>query len=129
MQNHNQANATKSPKNHKQHKIKPHSKACKSGGTHKAFALLEVVFAVLILGVAFGILARFYHARAQSQESQNITQNLAQIQQQEEKIIAELESQISPKYHKIIGTNGEFCEGKMFEKSAFKLFKPQNCEQ
>lgn len=125
MKNPHKADATKSLKSHKPSKSK---KARKNSSTHRAFALLEVVFAVLILGVAFGILARFYHTRAQSQEAQNITQNLEQIQQQE-KIIAELESQLSLKSHKVIGANGEFCEGKMFEKSAFKLFKPQNCEQ
>lgn len=128
MKNPHKTDTRKSLKSHKPSKSQ-YKKACKNSSTHRAFALLEVVFAVLILGVAFGILARFYHTRAQSQEAQNITQNLEQIQQQEEKIIAELESQISPKSHKIIGTNGEFCEGKMFEKSAFKLFKPQNCEQ
>ena len=127
MTNPHKADATKSLKSHKPSKIQ--YKKARKNSAYKAFALLEVVFAVLILGVAFGILARFYHARAQSQEAQNITQNIEQIQQQEEKIIAELESQISPKSHKIIGTNGEFCEGKMFEKSSFKLFKPQNCEQ
>lgn len=127
MKTSRQASPAKSLKNHSPSKSH-YKKARKNSSTHKAFALLEVVFAVLILGVAFGILAKFYHSRAQNQ-AQHITQNLSQIQQQEEKIIAEIESQVSPKSHKVIGTNGEFCEGKMFEKSAFKLFKPQNCEQ
>ena len=99
------------------------------GSFRNAFALLEVVFVVLILGVAFGILGRFYYARTQSQE---LTKNVEQVEQiQQEKILSELESKISPKSHKIIGTNGEFCEGTMFEsaKQGFKLFKPQNCEQ
>lgn len=118
------------PKKQTMPKQKPIStnrhKQCEIICTHNAFALLEVVFVVLILGVAFGILGRFYYARTQSQE---LVKNIEQTQQ--EQILTELESKISSKSHKIIGTNGEFCEGAMFEsaKQGFKIFKPQNCEQ
>ena len=110
----------------KKNPIKSHKKHALFG-LCEAFALLEVVFAVLILGVAFGIVAIFYYPKEQT------PLELAQIQQNEGQIIAELESLTNPKSHKIIGTNGEFCEGEMFEVeksiSKFRLFKPQNCEQ
>lgn len=102
-------------------------KSCKQRNTFRAFALFEVLFAVLILGVAFGIVARFYYTKEQN------PLELAHTQQNQAQVIAELESLIKPKPHKIIGTNGEFCEGEMFEVeksiSKFRLFKPQNCEQ
>lgn len=90
--------------------------------------MLEIVFALLIIGVAFGVFAHFYNTRQQIPAL-----SISKLDLSQEQALKELESSVSPTPHKIIGTNGEFCEGELFEttqaQSKYKLFIPQNCDK
>lgn len=96
--------------------------------TRGGFIMLEIVFALLIIGVAFGVFSYFYNTRQQIPAL-----SISELDLSQEQALKELESSVSPTPHKIIGTNGEFCEGELFEstqaQSKYKLFIPQNCDK
>ncbi|MBR2494922.1 hypothetical protein [Helicobacter sp.] len=94
----------------------------------RAFVMLEIVFALVVIGVAFGILAQFYLSRFASGELP-----IAELDIVQEKALQELESKIAPKSHIILGKDGLFCEGELFSttqsQSTFKLFVPRVCDK
>ncbi|WP_143000183.1 hypothetical protein [Helicobacter sp. CLO-3] len=96
--------------------------------TRGGFIMLEIVFALLIIGVVFGVFAHFYNTRQQIPAL-----SISELDLSQEQALKELESSVSPTPHKIIGTNGEFCERELFEttqaQSKYKLFIPQNCDK
>ena len=93
-----------------------------------AFVMLEIVFALVVIGVAFGILAQFYLSRSASGELP-----VAELDIVQERALQELESKIAPKPHIILGNDGLFCEGELFSTTqsqiTFKLFVPQVCNK
>ncbi len=95
--------------------------------TTNAFMLLEIVLSIFLVGVAFGIFAYFYFTK------QNTPSLPQEIDNTQEEALRELQSIVAPKSYKIIGSNGEFCEGEMFEiqknQSTFKIFEPKSCDK
>lgn len=93
-----------------------------------AFAMLEVVFALAIIGVAFGILAHFYLTR-----SHTSALPVAELDTLQERALQDLESRINPRPHIMLGTDGAFCQGQLFSttqaQSTFKLFEPAHCDK
>ena len=90
------------------------------------FMLFEVALALLIISVAFGIFVHFYLAR-----NTTLQFPIAELDIAQEQAFNELESKLSPTPHKVFGTNGEFCEGVLFQStqptSVFKMFEPKDC--
>ncbi len=92
-----------------------------------AFLMFEAVFAILLVGIAFGIFAHFYLQNSQ------LKQSLAISDYTQEQILYDLKNSASIKQLKITGTDGKFCEGELLEvwqgDSVFKSFEPRDCDQ
>lgn len=90
--------------------------------------MLEVVFALAIIGVAFGILAHFYLTRSHASDFP-----IAELDVLQERALQDLESKLNTKAHTIIGTDGAFCEGELFSttqaQSTLKFFAPTHCDK
>lgn len=93
-----------------------------------AFVMVELVFALVVIGVAFGILAHFYREQSMTAELP-----VAELDVVQEKALQELESKIAPAPHIIVGSDGLSCQGELFStmqsQSTFKLFIPQVCDK
>ena len=93
----------------------------------KAFLMFEVVFAILLVGVAFGIFAYFYLQNSQLKRSLNI------LDSTQEQALRDLREFVNPKQTIITANDGKFCEGEMLEISqgdkVFKIFEPTNCDE
>ncbi|WP_299326805.1 hypothetical protein [uncultured Helicobacter sp.] len=92
------------------------------------FIMLEVVFALAIVGVAFGILAHFYLTRSHTGDFP-----VAELDTLQERALQDLESKLNAKVHTIVGTDGAFCEGQLFSttqsQSTLKFFVPTHCDK
>ena len=90
--------------------------------------MLEVVFALAIVGVAFGILAHFYLTRSHTGDFP-----VAELDILQERALQDLESKLNAKAHTIVGTDGAFCEGQLFSttqsQSTLKFFVPTHCDK
>jgi len=93
---------------------------------NRAFLILEIVFAILIVGVAFGIFSRFYASKNEK------TISIDGIENAQEKAFEALKQHINPAQTRIYTENGAFCEGQLFETnqngSVFKVFEPAYCD-
>lgn len=94
----------------------------------KAFLILEVVFAILLVGVAFGVFVHFYATSQNKQIFSLPNQNTAQ-----EDFILNLKTLTNAHQATIAGLNGEFCEGEMIEgrygDETLKFFEPKDCDK